>query len=36
MGDPAEVVKLHQYVKVKVLEVDIPRKRIAFSMKQAE
>lgn len=36
VGDPAEVVKLHQHVKVKVLEVDITRKRIAFSMKQAE
>jgi uncharacterized protein len=34
--DPSEVVKLHQHVKVKVLEVDIQRKRIAFSMKQAE
>jgi len=34
VGGPAEVVKLHQHVKV--LEVDIPRKRIAFSMKQAE
>jgi uncharacterized protein len=36
VSDPDEVVKLHQHVKVKVLEVDIPRKRIAFSMKQAE
>jgi protein Tex len=36
VSDPSEVVKLHQHVKVKVLEVDIPRKRIAFSMKQAE
>ena len=36
VSDPAEIVKLHQHVKVKVLEVDIPRKRIAFSMKQAE
>ena len=34
--DPSEIVKLHQHVKVKVLEVDIPRRRIAFSMKQAE
>jgi len=31
--DPAEVVKLHQHVKVKVVEVDIPRKRIQLSMK---
>jgi uncharacterized protein len=36
VSDPSEVVKLHAQVKVKVLEVDIPRKRIAFSMKQAE
>jgi len=36
VSDPSEVVKLHQHVKVKVLEVDIDRKRIAFSMKQAE
>lgn len=36
ISDPGEIVKLHQHVKVKVLEVDIPRKRIAFSMKQAE
>ena len=36
ISDPAEVVKLHQHVKVKVLEVDMERKRIAFSMKQVE
>ena len=36
VSDPSEIVKLHQHVRVKVLEVDIPRKRIAFSMKQAE
>ncbi len=33
VSDPAEVVKLQQHVKVRVVEVDIPRKRIAFSMK---
>lgn len=33
VSDPTEVVKLHQHVKVKVLEVDAPRKRIAFTMK---
>ncbi|MBN2519518.1 MAG: S1 RNA-binding domain-containing protein, partial [Bacteroidales bacterium] len=32
--DPNEIVKLHQHVKVKVIEVDIPRKRIQLSMKQ--
>ena len=31
--DPAEVVKLHQHVKVKVLEVDASRKRIQLTMK---
>lgn len=33
VSDPAQVVKLHQHVKVKVLDVDAARKRIAFSMK---
>lgn len=33
--DPAEVLKLNQQVKVKVLEVDILRKRIQLSIKQA-
>lgn len=32
--DPNEVVKVHQKVQVKVLEVDIARKRIALSMKE--
>jgi protein Tex len=36
VSNPAEIVNLHQHVKVKVLEVDIPRKRITFSMKQTE
>jgi len=31
--DPNEVVKLHQHVKVKVLEVDAARKRIQLTMK---
>jgi len=34
--DPAEVVKIHQKVKVRVLEVDIPRKRISLSMRDIE
>lgn len=34
--DPNEVVKLHQHVKVKVLEIDIPRKRIQLTMKEVE
>jgi uncharacterized protein len=33
VSDPSEVVKLHQHVKVKVLEVDISRKRIQLSLK---
>ncbi len=33
VSDPTEIVKLNQAVKVKVLEVDAQRKRIAFSMK---
>lgn len=36
INDPAEVLRLNQKVKVKVLEVDLPRKRISFSIKQAE
>jgi ribosomal protein S1 len=28
-----EIVKLHQHVQVRVMEVDLARKRIAFSMK---
>jgi len=31
--DPSKVVKLHQHVMVKVLDVDIERKRIQLSMK---
>lgn len=34
--DPGEVLKLGQKVNVKVLEVDIARKRIALSIKQTE
>lgn len=33
--NPADVVKLHQHVKVKVLEVDETRSRIQLSMKDA-
>jgi uncharacterized protein len=36
VSNPAEVVKLNQKVKVKVLEVDGARKRIALSMKETE
>ncbi len=34
--DPREVVKAGDVVKVKVLEVDIPRKRIALSMRLSD
>lgn len=34
--DPNEVVKLNQAVRVKVLEVDADRKRVALSIKEAE
>jgi uncharacterized protein len=30
---PSEAVKLNQHVKVKVLEVDLARSRISFTMK---
>ena len=33
--DPNEVLKLNDKVQVKVTEVDLPRKRIALSIKQA-
>ena len=33
VSDPNEVVKLHEYVMVRVADVDMKRKRIALSMK---
>ena len=33
ISDPNEIVHLNQHIKVKVLDVDLTRKRIAFSMK---
>ena len=36
ISDPNEVVKLHQQVKVKVLEVDASRKRIQLTMKDVK
>lgn len=35
IDDPGKVVKLNQHVKVKIIEVDIVRKRIQLSMKDA-
>jgi len=34
VSDPTQVVKLGQKVQVRVLEVDVPRKRISLSMKE--
>lgn len=34
VADPAQVVKLHQHVKVRVVEVDRKRNRISLSMKK--
>ncbi|MBI1289345.1 MAG: S1 RNA-binding domain-containing protein [Flavobacteriales bacterium] len=31
--NPTDVVSVHQHVKVRVLDVDVPRKRISLSMK---
>jgi len=36
VSNPLDVVKLHQHVRVRVLEVDIPRKRIQLSLKDVE
>lgn len=36
ISNPNDVVKLHQHVRVKVIELDIARKRIQLSIKQVE
>lgn len=36
INDPAEVLKLNDKVMVKVMEVDVPRSRIALSIKQTQ
>ncbi len=36
ISNPSDVVKLHQHVQVKVLEVDVARKRIQLTMKVGE
>jgi uncharacterized protein len=33
VSDPTEIVKVHQHVQVKVLDVDLVRKRVQLSMK---
>ncbi len=33
INSPADVVQLHQYVKVKVINIDSDRKRVSLSMK---
>jgi len=35
ISDPYEAVSLHQHVKVKVMEVDVMRKRVGLSIKEA-
>ena len=34
INNPAEVLSLHQHIRVKVIGVDIPRQRIQLSLKQ--
>ncbi|QKG80431.1 Tex family protein [Tenuifilum thalassicum] len=36
VSNPLDIVKLHQHVKVKVIDVDIARKRIQLSMKDVD
>jgi uncharacterized protein len=36
ISNPADYVSLNQHVKVKVLDVDVPRKRISLSMKDVD
>ncbi|HAQ19965.1 MAG TPA: RNA-binding transcriptional accessory protein [Prolixibacteraceae bacterium] len=36
ISDPSEIVKLHEHVQVKVIELDFQRKRIQLSLKQAQ
>ncbi len=36
ISDPTEVVHVHQHVRVKVISLDIERKRIGLSMKQVK
>lgn len=36
VSNPLEVLQLHQHVKVKVIDLDLPRKRINLSIKEAE
>jgi uncharacterized protein len=34
ISNPSEIVKLHEHVHVKVIELDVQRKRIQLSLKQ--
>ncbi len=36
VSDPSEVVSLHQHVRVKVISIDLDRKRIQLSMREVE
>ena len=33
ISDPSQVVKVNQHVRVRVIEIDLDRKRISLSMK---
>lgn len=35
ISDPNEIVKLHQHINVKVIDIDIQRKRLQLSLRQA-
>ena len=36
ISSPSEVVSIHEHVRVKVISIDLPRKRIQLSMKEIE
>ena len=36
ISDPNEVVSIHQHIRVKVLSIDMDRKRIQLTMKGVE
>lgn len=36
ISDPNEIVKLHEHIKVRIKDLDIPRKRIQLSLKGVE
>ena len=36
VSDASEIVKLNQQVQVKIIDLDLPRKRIGLSLKEDE